>query len=70
MSILGLSILDTESVTVGAGFWIRALARVVDTVYGYALGAVAGVQGVIILAILVWCTPKSKTVAEKVRATD
>jgi uncharacterized RDD family membrane protein YckC len=52
MSILGLSILDTKPATVGAGFWIRALARLVDAVYGYALGMVAGVQGVIILAIL------------------
>ena len=52
MSILGLSILDTKPVTVGAGFWIRALARLVDTVYGFALGMVAGVQVGIILAIL------------------
>jgi len=52
MSILGLSILDTTPVTVGAGFWIRALARLVDVVYGNALGVVAGVQVGIILAIL------------------
>jgi uncharacterized RDD family membrane protein YckC len=52
MSILGLSILDTKPVTVGAGFWIRALARLVDTVYGFALGVVAGVFGAIIVPIL------------------
>jgi len=52
MSILGLSILDTKPVTVGAGFWIRALARLVDTVYGFALGIVAGVQVGIIVTIL------------------
>jgi uncharacterized RDD family membrane protein YckC len=52
MSILGLSILDTKPVTLGAGFWIRALARLVDAVYGFALGVVAGVSGAIIVAIL------------------
>jgi uncharacterized RDD family membrane protein YckC len=52
MSILGLSILDTKPVTVGAGFWIRALARLVDTVYGFALGAVAGIFVGIIVPIL------------------
>ncbi len=52
MSILGLSILDTKPVIQGAGFWIRALARVVDTVYGYLMGFFAGVLGGIVLLIL------------------
>ena len=52
MSILGLSITDTKPVTQGAGFWIRALARIVDMAYGYVMGFVAGVLGSIALAIL------------------
>jgi uncharacterized RDD family membrane protein YckC len=52
MSILGLSITDTEPVIEGAGFWIRALARLLDTVYGYLLGAFSGVLGAITLLIL------------------
>jgi uncharacterized RDD family membrane protein YckC len=52
MGILGLSVTDSRPVVVGAGFWIRVLARLVDTVYGYALGFVAGVFAVIVLAIL------------------
>jgi len=52
MSILGLSITDTRPVTVGAGFWIRALARLIDTAYGSLLGFFAGIVGAITLGIL------------------
>ena len=52
MSILGLSITDTKPVVQGAGFWIRALARVIDLVYGYVMGAIAGFLGGLFLAIL------------------
>lgn len=37
---------------VGAGFWIRALARIIDTVVGYMLGHLAGVAGALLLAVL------------------
>lgn len=36
----------------GAGFWIRALARIIDIAYGNLLGLIAGILGGIILAIL------------------
>jgi uncharacterized RDD family membrane protein YckC len=52
MSILGLSIIDTKPVIQGAGFWIRALARVVDTVSGYLMGFFAGMFGGLALYIL------------------
>jgi uncharacterized RDD family membrane protein YckC len=52
MSILGLSITDTKPVIQGAGFWIRVLARVVDTAYGSLLGFFAGFFGAIVLLIL------------------
>jgi uncharacterized RDD family membrane protein YckC len=47
-----LSITDTTPVIKGAGFWIRALARILDTAYGYVLGTIAGVVGAIALLIL------------------
>jgi uncharacterized RDD family membrane protein YckC len=37
---------------VGAGFWIRVLARMIDTVAGYVLGHFAGLAGAVILATL------------------
>lgn len=52
MSILGLSITDTTPVIEGAGFWIRALARILDMAWGYALGLISGVLGAIVLVIL------------------
>jgi uncharacterized RDD family membrane protein YckC len=52
MSILGLSITETRPVIAGAGFWIRVLVRVVDIMYGYGLGLVAGFVGGMTLAIL------------------
>jgi uncharacterized RDD family membrane protein YckC len=52
VSILGLSITDTTPVIEGAGFWIRALARLLDTAWGYLLGLVAGVLGTIALLFL------------------
>jgi uncharacterized RDD family membrane protein YckC len=36
----------------GAGFWIRALARGIDTIFGLVLGLVGGLIGGIILAIM------------------
>ena len=52
MSILGLSITDTKPVIMGAGFWIRALARIVDMASGYIIGLIAGVLGGLALVIL------------------
>ncbi len=52
MGILGLSITDTTSVVQGAGFGIRALARVLEMVYGYVLGIISGIAGAIFLVIL------------------
>jgi uncharacterized RDD family membrane protein YckC len=47
-----LSITDTKPVIKGAGFWIRTLARIVDTAYGYLMGFFAGIFGGITLVIL------------------
>ena len=52
MSILGLSITDTKPVLVGAGFWIRALARVIDYAWGYVVGLLVGINAGISLVIL------------------
>ena len=52
MSILGLSITDTKPVIKGAGFWIRALARILDMLAGTMLGFVAGILGGLALVIL------------------
>jgi uncharacterized RDD family membrane protein YckC len=52
MSILGLSITDTKPVIKGAGFWIRALARLGDMGYSYVLGLISGLLGGIFLGIL------------------
>jgi uncharacterized RDD family membrane protein YckC len=52
MSILGLSITDTKPVIEGAGFWIRALARLLEMAYGYLLGSFSGVFAAIALLIL------------------
>ncbi len=52
MSILGLSITQTEPVLEGAGFWIRALARAIDYAWSLALGFLAGINAAIALAIL------------------
>jgi len=52
MGILGLSITDTTPVIEGAGFWIRAGARILDTLFGTLLGALAGLLGGITLGLL------------------
>ena len=39
----------SSMLAVGAGFWIRALARIIDTVVGYMLGHVAGLAGAVLL---------------------
>ena len=52
MSILGLSITDTKPVIEGAGFWIRALARILDTAFGYLVGTFSGLLGGVALGIL------------------
>ncbi len=52
MSILNLGIEQPHLGVVGAGFWIRALARLVDVVYGYAVGSVAGIAAAIVLLFL------------------
>ena len=39
-------------ITTGSGFMIRALARIIDMIFIYAIGMVGGVLGVIIIAIL------------------
>jgi uncharacterized RDD family membrane protein YckC len=44
--------LPTAAVSAGAGFWIRAGARLIDVVYGIGLGFVAGVLTGITLIIL------------------
>jgi uncharacterized RDD family membrane protein YckC len=41
-----------KSIVSGGGFWIRALARIIDMTYGILLGLIGGVLGGIILAIL------------------
>jgi len=52
MSILGLGLTETKPVVVGAGFWIRSLARALDLLYGYVVGSLAGICGAFVLAIL------------------
>jgi uncharacterized RDD family membrane protein YckC len=44
--------LPTARITSGAGFGIRAAARIIDMIYGFALGLVGGVLGGIILVVL------------------
>jgi uncharacterized RDD family membrane protein YckC len=47
---LGLSITEpAQPAVVGAGFRIRALARVIDTVFGLAVGRVAGSAALVVL---------------------
>jgi uncharacterized RDD family membrane protein YckC len=52
MSILSLGLDQAQPSISGAGFWIRALARLIDTAYGYAVGFSAGLAAVILLGIL------------------
>jgi uncharacterized RDD family membrane protein YckC len=52
MSVLGLNLAGAQPAVVGAGFWIRALARFLDTLYGLILGFVVGVFGGVLLLIL------------------
>jgi len=53
MSVLGLSITEpVQPVVVGAGFWIRAFARVIDTVFGYILAHFVGMAGALVLIAL------------------
>jgi uncharacterized RDD family membrane protein YckC len=50
MSILGLSAPEPlQPRLVGAGFWIRALARFIDTIIGYVVGHFAGYAAGIVL---------------------
>jgi uncharacterized RDD family membrane protein YckC len=46
------SALETPSISAGAGFWIRAGARLIDALYGIVLGLFAGVLGGIVLVLL------------------
>lgn len=41
-----------QVISAGAGFWIRALARIIDMVCGQVFGLIGGFCGAIILAIL------------------
>ena len=43
---------STPEISSGAGFWIRAGARIIDVVYGIFLGFFAGILGGIALVIL------------------
>lgn len=52
MGPLSLSATDAHLTIVGSGFWIRVLARTVDTVIGLIIGFVVGICGVFTLAIL------------------
>jgi uncharacterized RDD family membrane protein YckC len=57
MSVLGLSITEpVQPVVVGAGFWIRALARLIDTIVGYILGHFVGLAGAMVLIALQFLT--------------
>ena len=50
MSVLGLSATEpARPRVVGAGFWIRGLARLIDTIFGYFVGHFAGYAGAIVL---------------------
>ncbi len=44
--------LASPGISAGAGFWIRAGARMIDAVYGVVVGLFAGVLGGIILVLL------------------
>ena len=52
VSILGLGAVEAHPAVVGAGFWIRALARIIDIAYGYVVGLLGGIAAVIVLVIL------------------
>lgn len=45
------SALQDQGVVSGAGFWIRALARIIDMVFGNLIGLFAGILGGIALAV-------------------
>lgn len=45
-------LVTTEPITKGAGFWVRALARIIDIGFGWVLGVVGGVIGGIVLIVL------------------
>jgi uncharacterized RDD family membrane protein YckC len=47
-----LPIIPKQDKLTTAGFWIRALARIIDMVFGLLIGLVAGVLGGIVLGIL------------------
>lgn len=49
---MGNEVATIESITEGAGFGIRALARIIDIAFGYFLGLVAGLIGAIVLVIM------------------
>ncbi|MGO9275845.1 MAG: RDD family protein [Terriglobia bacterium] len=47
-----MSITDTKPVIVGAGFWIRALARALDAITNFVVGYLAGLPaGILIVAL-------------------
>ena len=48
---LGLFADPTPSLREGAGFWIRALARSIDTMIHFAVGAAVGIAAAILVAI-------------------
>jgi len=52
MSFLSLGLTEAQPAIVGAGFWIRFLARALDTIYGFLFGYIAGFTGGVALAIL------------------
>lgn len=52
MSVLGIGIQQERPMVIGAGFWIRALARIADWVYFYIIGLATGGCAGITLMIL------------------
>ncbi|HEV2417684.1 MAG TPA: RDD family protein [Terriglobia bacterium] len=52
MSVLGIGIEQERPKVIGAGFWIRALARITDSLYCTIIGFVTGVCSAITLTIL------------------
>ena len=49
------SALPPPIISSGAGFWIRAAARIIDTLYGIGLGLIGGLlAGIALPAVLLW----------------
>jgi uncharacterized RDD family membrane protein YckC len=49
--LLGLSADPTSAIREGAGFWIRALARSIDTLVHFLIGAAAAIAAGVLIAI-------------------